>query len=118
MSSVSKAPTDSHSTEESGWTTYFDDFFNNNNKCSSHVSSSTSSSLLSDATSFVNKNVFSHNQHVGITKEFSLNTNGKTGSSFKKRKNIVDRALEATATSPLNGLKVFLLLFPPFFSFL
>ncbi|AES89848.1 hypothetical protein MtrunA17_Chr4g0041781 [Medicago truncatula] len=114
MSSISKAPTDS--TEESGWTTYFDYFFNNSNnddddddtnnnhKCSS-VSSSTSSSLLSDATSLVNKNVLSHNQHVGIAKEFSLDRNGKTGSSFKKRKNTVDRSLEDTATSHLNCLK-------------
>lgn len=128
MSSISKAPTDS--TEESGWTTYFDYFFNNNNnddddddtnnnhKCSS-VSSSTSSSLLSDATSLVNKNVLSHNQHVGIAKEFSLDRNGKTGSSFKKRKNTVDRSLEDTATSHLNCLKVFFFyLFPSLFSFL
>jgi hypothetical protein len=116
MSSVSKSP--SNSTEESGWTTYFDDFFNKNSddydshKCSSINSLSTSSSLLSDATSFVDKNVLSHNEHVEIVKkEFSLNNkNGKTGSSFKKRKNIVDQALEDTATSPpLNSLKVFFL---------
>ncbi|KAK2434553.1 hypothetical protein QL285_019694 [Trifolium repens] len=112
MSSVSKSP--SNSTEESGWTTYFDDFFNKNSddydshKCSSINSLSTSSSLLSDATSFVDKNVLSHNEHVEIVKkEFSLNNkNGKTGSSFKKRKKIVDQALEDTATSPpLNSLK-------------
>jgi len=122
MSSVSKTPTDS--TEESGWTTYFDDFFNNNDdddtnnhhKCSS-VSLSTSSSLLSDATSLVNKNVLSHNQHVEIAKEFSLNKNGKTGSSFKKRKNIVDQALEDTATSPLNCLKVIFFYFLRYFPF-
>jgi hypothetical protein len=118
MSSVSKSP--SNSTEESGWTTYFDDFFNKNSddydshKCSSvNNSLSTSSSLLSDATSFVDKNVVSHNEHVDeiVNKEFSLkNKNGKTGSSFKKRKNIVDQALEDTATSPpLNSLKVFFL---------
>ncbi|WJX50809.1 hypothetical protein P8452_37062 [Trifolium repens] len=112
MSSVSKSP--SNSTEESGWTTYFDDFFNKNSddydshKCSSvNNSISTSSSLLSDATSFVDKNVLSHNEHVEIVnKEFSLNKNCKTGSSSKKRKNILDQALEDTATSPpLNSLK-------------
>ncbi|PNX89909.1 hypothetical protein L195_g046032 [Trifolium pratense] len=106
MSSViSKAPS-SNSTEESGWTTYFDDFFNNNSDDSYNKYSSTSSSLLSDATSLVHKNVLSHNEHVEIVKEFYLNKNGKTGSSFNERKNIVDHALEDTATSPpLNSLK-------------
>ncbi|CAK8577183.1 unnamed protein product [Lathyrus sativus] len=111
MSSLSKAPTN-NSTEESGWTSYFDDFFNNNDdddnlnninhKCSNSLSLSTSSSLLSDATSLVGKNaLFDQN----VEKEVSSNKNGEMGSSFKKRKNIVDQALEDTATSPLNTPK-------------
>lgn len=112
MSSLSKASTN-NSTEESGWTTYFDDFFNNNDddnlnnidhKCSNSLSLSTSSSLLSDATSLIDKNVLSNKN---VEKELSLNKIGEMGSSFKKRKNIVDQALEDTATSPLNTPKVF-----------
>nr|XP_004505449.1 vascular-related unknown protein 1-like [Cicer arietinum] len=105
MSSTSKA-----SSEESGWTTYFEDFFNNNNNndyannnhnyssLSLSGVASSSSSLLSDATSLLH-----NNQHVQIQNVFSFNQ--ITDSNLKKRKNIVDQALEDTATSLLNSPK-------------
>lgn len=111
MTSVSKDPSSNDiSNEESGWTTYFEDFFNNNNidDNNQHKSSlslsrvASSSSLVSDATSLIEKNVA---HIVEDEEEVSVNKNGKE-SSFKKRKNITDDALEDTATSPLNSPKV------------
>lgn len=127
MTSVSKDPSSNDiSNEESGWTTYFEDFSNNNNidDNNQHKSSlslsrvASSSSLVSDATSsLIEKNVA---HIVEDEEEVSVNKNGKE-SSFKKRKNITDDALEDTATSPLNSPKVkfnFLLLLFLFFHYL
>ncbi|GMN51510.1 hypothetical protein TIFTF001_020663 [Ficus carica] len=103
--------TDFQTPEESSWTTYFEDFLlQNHNEYSTSslmISSGFESSLISDAGSSANAKRFTDNEEI---EKLSINRSCKR-LSFKKRKtkevNLLDDALEDTASSPVNSPKVF-----------
>ncbi|GMY31388.1 Lysine-specific demethylase [Fagus crenata] len=113
MNSMSKALVSKERTsepaEESGWTMYFEDLLvnNNNNNENSYSSSGVeTASLVSDAASLAGKRYESIERHGGL----AMVKSSSKRLSFKKRKtkgaNLVDDALEDTASSPLNSPKV------------
>ncbi|XP_062079624.1 vascular-related unknown protein 1-like [Humulus lupulus] len=120
--SMSQAPTDECTPEESSWTMYLEDFGVQNNNIDHHqssahdliISSSSENSLISDAGSLVANNIkFTDNTARG---EFELNLRlnimNNRRLSFKKRKTketnlVLDDSLEDTASSPVHSPKVF-----------
>ena len=124
MNSMSKALVSKERTsepaEESGWTMYFEDLLaNNNNEYSYSSLGLESPSLVSDAASLAGKRYESIERHGGL----AMVKSSSKRLSFKKRKtkgaNLVDDALEDTASSPLNSPKVitFYLVFFSIFPF-
>ncbi len=124
MNSMSKALVSKERTsepaEESGWTMYFEDLLVNNNNENSYSSSGVeTASLVSDAASLAGKRYESIERHGGL----AMVKSSSKRLSFKKRKtkgaNLVDDALEDTASSPLNSPKVitFYLVFFSIFPF-
>ncbi|PON61434.1 CTD small phosphatase-like protein [Parasponia andersonii] len=119
FNSMSQAPTDQYTPEESSWTMYLEDFWLQNNsdhhqQSSVLISSSAcESSLISDAGSSVSNKKLTDKTLEDVNARLNImNSRRCSRLSFKKRKtkeaNLgLDDSLEDTASSPVNSPKVF-----------